>query len=392
MKAWIINAHALPPSQGGGTRHYSLVKAMNAAGDDAVIIASDAHYAYGTKLASKAGREVLDGVPFHWVPAPVYKGAGVKRIWNHLVFSQRVTRLGPGLERPDVIVGSSPHFFAAWAAERLARRLRVPFVLEIRDFWPESLVDFAGVPESHPMVRWMRKIEPRLYGNAAQIVSLLSRAPEYLSRFGAAEKCVWVPNGIDLSLAPVPSAPPGEKPMHLMYSGAHGVANGLSTLVQAMRLLDPSEVMLSLVGDGPLKPQLVAEAESLRHVRFLDSVPKTQIFDLLQTADAFTTLAVNAKVFKWGISPNKVFDYLAMARPVVFAGRVPDSPVELAQAGVLTDVTPESLAEGILKVAALTANDRAAYGASGRRYVEENHDMAKLAMKFREALVTASRG
>lgn len=392
MKAWIINAHALPPSQGGGTRHYSLAKAMNAGGDEALIVASDAHYAYGSKLTTKRGREELEGVPFYWVPAPVYKGNGVKRVFNHLVFAQRVTRLGPGLARPDVIVGSSPHFFSAWAAERLARRMGVPFVLEIRDFWPESLVDFGGVPESHPMVRWMRKIEPRLYGNAARIVSLLSRAPEYLGRFGAAQKCVWVPNGIDMTIAPKPCPAPGGSPMQLIYSGAHGVANGLSTLLEAAAMVDPALVRISLVGDGPLKPKLIAQRDALglKHVEFLDSVPKSKVFAILEQADAFVTLAVDANVFKWGISPNKVFDYLAMERPVVFAGRVPDSPIELAQAGVITDVTPESLAAGISQVAGMSADERAKFGTAGRAYVQEHHDMAKLAMKFRAVLADAA--
>jgi len=395
LNAWIVNAHALPPSQGGGTRHYSLVKTLNENGFNATLIASDAHYAFGKRLTSRRGRELLEGVPFYWVPAPIYKGNSLRRVLNHIVFAQRVAALrpNPDLPKPDVIVGSSPHFFAAWAAERLARRMGVPFVMEIRDFWPQSLVDFGGVPESHPMVRWMRGIEPRLYKNSARIISLLGRAHDYLKSFGIPEdRVVWVPNGIDLRIAPAPTPQPNNTPFVVTYSGAHGVANGLDTLLDAAAKLKGEPIKIRLVGDGPLKPALVAraQAENLTNVEFLDSVAKSQIFGVLQQSDAFTTLAVDAAVFKWGISPNKVFDYLAMARPIVFAGRVPDSPVEMAKAGIITDVDAESLAAGLRSASQLSLEERTVLAANGRAYVEANHDMEKLALRFGDALRAAA--
>lgn len=392
MKAWIINDHAQPPSQGGGTRHYTFARELNELGHGITLIASDTHYAYGTKVASRGGLECLDGVPFYWIPTPAYSGAGVKRVLSHLRFSLQLLKLRPtdSLPDPDVIVGSTPHFWQAWAAELLARRRKKPFVLEIRDFWPQSLIDFGGISESHPMIRWMRKVEPRLYRNASMTISLLSRAHEYLKGFGVPEdRFAWVPNGIDLSLLPERTPPPENDPFTITYSGAHGTANGLGALIEAMKLLESEPIKLRLIGNGPLKSKLVADAKGLKAIEFLDSVPKSQIFDLLSRSDAFTTLMVNADVFRWGISPNKVFDYLAVGRPIVFAGRVPDNPVELARSGLIVDFEPKAIAEGFRTMSRTDAAERQQMAARGRAYVEEHHDMRKLAITLIESLERA---
>ena len=300
-------------------------------------------------------------------------------------------RHGRNLEGPDVIVGSSPHFFAAAAADKLARRLRVPFVLEIRDIWPQSLVEFGGIPESNPMIRWMRRVEPRLYRNAKVIISLLPLVSSYLEKFNAAEKFCYVPNGIDEHFLPEVSEPPAGQTTVLMYSGAHGVANGLSELVAAMALLKNDKVKLVLIGEGPQKSKLIDQARSsgLTNVEFRPAVPKDKVFNVLAEANVFVTLAVDAPVFKWGISPNKVFDYLAMNRPVLFAGRVPESPVEKAGGGLVVDPDATSIANGIRQFVNMKQPERTAMAESGRKYVLANHTFARLAGDFELALIKA---
>lgn len=390
MRAWIINAHAIPPSQGGGTRHYSFAKALNSAGHDLTLIACDTHYAYGKKVATKLGYELIEGVPFYWVPAPVYSGTGLKRVYSHLIFATRILRLQPGaIGDPDVILGSSPHFWQAWAAEILARRLKKPFVLEIRDFWPQSLVDFGGVSERHPMIRWMRKVEPRLYSNSRSIISLLSRAQDYLRGFPIDEnKIVWVPNGIDLNLVPKPTPQPNNSPFVITYSGAHGTANGLDRIVNAMSMLKDQPIQMRFIGDGPQRTKLIQQANdlALTNIQFQESVPKKDIFGELAKADAFTTLGVNADVFKWGISPNKVFDYMAMNRPIIYGGRVPDNPIERAGSGLIVDFDATALAEAFISLANAPVEARQAMAESGRQYVEAHHDMAILAKEFLRGL------
>ena len=123
--------------------------------------------------------EFVDGVRFLWLRTPPYSGNTVGRIWNMLVFGFRVWRgtgWGP-IERPDVIVGSSPHLFAALAAERVAARLSVPFVLEVRDLWPQTFVDVDGYSRHHPFVALLERIERYLYRSARDLEDLLPLRP-----------------------------------------------------------------------------------------------------------------------------------------------------------------------------------------------------------------------
>ncbi|WP_082077929.1 glycosyltransferase family 4 protein [Thermus filiformis] len=299
MNVWMVNHYALPPSQAGITRHYTLAKELLKRGHQVIIWASS--FNHGTKEERLANREthkleLTDGVPFYWIRTPPYKGNSPARVWNMLTFSYRVWQLGRGfrLAKPDVILGSSPHPFAALAAEWLASHFRVPFVLEVRDLWPQSLIDLGDIPPSHPFVVLLDKIERHLYRKASTIVTLLPDAGEYMTAKGAdPSRVVWIPNGIDLELVPTPSPPQPKEPFTVMYAGAHGLANGLELALEAAHLLEKEgwgrRVRFRFVGDGPEKPTLIRRARELGlgNVSFEEPVPKGEVYTLLNQADAF---------------------------------------------------------------------------------------------------------
>ena len=405
MKILMINHYAFPPSQPGGTRHFSLAKALIAMGHPTTVVASAFdHITRTDRLApGEALRaEVHGGVPFLWLHTPGYHGSGgPARFWNMLVFARAVEHhLLPHLDgRPDLIVGSSPHLFAAQAGLRLARRLKVPFVLEIRDVWPQSLVDVMGVPSWHPVVWVMERIERELYREADHIITLLPGIGSRVEAKGGDPRAVtWVSNGIDLSLLPPVRASEDRDPFTFMYAGSHGQTNALEVMVEAAALLQaraarlPKRLKLVLMGTGPEKPRLQAQARALglANLEFRDPVPKLEVYGALAQADAFWASTHASRLWQHGISFNKLFDFMAMARPTVIGLDCPNNPIAEAECGIT--VRPgdaEALAEGMAQLVALAPEARREMGLRARNQVAERYDSRILAARFEAALQTA---
>lgn len=398
---WILNHYAQVPGSAGGTRHYSLARHLLSHGWSSSVIAASVELNTGLqRLASGEIKrlEVFEGVPFLWVRTPTYKGNNSGRIKNMLVYTFRVLmpNVTHDLPRPDIIIGSSVHPFAALAGLLLARLHQVPFVFEVRDLWPQTLIDMGHIHNRCFMTWLLRQLELLLYRRSSRIVVLLPKAVDYIAPLGIpAERVVWIPNGVDISAHPA-SCPPKRKrndSFVLMYFGAHGQANGLDNILRAMKLVSeqvsPGSIKLRMVGDGPLKPDLIRLSEklALRYVSFEPPVPKKDIPALAAEADAFVFNLVNVPVFRYGISSNKLFDFMAGTRPIIFCCDTSNNPVEAAHAGITVPPgDPGSLAQAILKVSRLPADARHSMGCSGRRYVEENHDYIHLAGRLAEIL------
>lgn len=397
---WILNHYAQEPGGAGGTRHFHLAEHLAEHGWEATVIAASVELNSGRQRLG--GREAfrherISGVPFLWVRTPAHEGNGVGRMLNMLAYTCQVLRRGitRTLPRPDVVIGSSVHPFAAVAGAFLARRFNVPFVFEVRDLWPQTLVDMGRLRDGSFVTWSLRKLELWLYRRAARIVVLLPNAWEYIVPLGIPrEIIVWIPNGVDLALFPLLAPPPSEPgKFTLMYFGAHGQANGLDNVLEALKIVQEKangrSIRLRLIGGGPLKPALVAQAEQmgLSNVNFEPAVPKNQIPGLASQADAFVFNLIDAPVFRYGISSNKLFDFMASGRPVVFSCNALNNPVKVANAGLTVGAgKPEALADAILRIAATPAEDRQRMGRAGRNYVEQNHDFDQLSARMAKLL------
>jgi glycosyltransferase involved in cell wall biosynthesis len=343
---------------------------------------------------------MIDGVKLVRVrSATSYRGNGIARMLNIAEFALRVRWLGRScfhgeLARPDIIVGSSPHLFAAWAAEWLSRRLHARFVFEVRDLWPESLVALGVFGRRHPVVVALRALERHLYRRADAIVSLLPEAWRYIARQRRVprEKITWIPNGASLDQPAVEAASTGEpRPLTVMYLGAHGRANALDDLLTAARMTKEQRLPIRfvLVGDGPEKANLIAGASrlGLDYVTFQDPVPKTEVARTLAGADVLVALLEDTPLYEYGISLNKLFDYMAAGKPIVLAGSVAHNYVEIAQCGfAIPPRDADALARSLADLAAMPDEARREMGARGRAYVKANHSWDLLAERLAVAL------
>lgn len=396
-QVWIVNHYAQEPGGPGGTRHHALARHLEAYGWQASIIAGSNELNTGRQRLARGEphrRETREGVSFCWLRTAEHASLP-GRLIGMLGFTLRVVT-SPclrDLPPPDVVIGSSVHPFAAWAGLRLARRYRVPFIFEVRDLWPQTLVDMGAAREGSLAVRMLRWLERHLYRAAARIVVLMPRADDYIVRLGIPrDRVVWIPNGVDLS-GPEPPPPQLHAAFTLMYFGAHGQANGLDNILAAMAQLRELDlvrpVRLRLIGDGPLKPRLVEQARrlGLENVVFEPSVPKAAIAGLAAEADAFIVNLVDLPIYRYGISLNKLFDYLAAGRPIVFAGASANDPVAEARAGLsVPPGDPGALAGAIARLVALPEAERAEMGRNAHAYVQTHHDFRVLARRLADCL------
>jgi glycosyltransferase involved in cell wall biosynthesis len=391
MRIWIINHYALPPSSAGGTRHYNLAKQLMQRGHEVLIVAANYNHFSQTYIATTAKIGEVDNtydVPFIWIPTPAYRGNTLSRFWNMLAFSWKILRKKylPTDTPPDVIIGSSPHLFSAFSAEKLARRLKIPILLEIRDIWPDTLVDLGRISNRHPLIRLMKSIELRLYKRADRVISLLPAADKYLTKCGVpAEKILWLPNAIDADNLPTYLAPKAPSAFTVMYAGSHGLANDLDTVLDAAKILQEKlsdqPIRILLAGDGPDKLRLMqrVKAENILLIEFINSVPKNEVYTLLNQADVYLMLLKNSPVFRWGISPNKLFDYLLMGRPVIFGVDTPYNPIEKVNAGMsIPPSDPVSLAVAMQKMAKLSKSELSEMGSRGKEFVLQHHNIIHL--------------
>lgn len=385
---WLVNHYAQEPGGAGGTRHFSLAKQLQARGFAPYIIAASTEHNVGRqRLADHESIRVdtIEGIPFVWLRTSPYAGNGLKRLWNMIDFGFRVrsSALLKYIPKPDIVIGSTPDPFAALGAERAAKKHNAKFVCEVRDFWPISLIELGKLKAGHPLARLMFSIESHLYKKAARILVVQQRSDLYLTPRGvAAEKIVWLPNGIDLTMFPDPGPKAPEPSFTFMYFGAHGNGNALDNVLHAMIHVEEKDpegrFRLRLIGDGPLKASLqeLAKTYKLTRVSFEPPIPKRDIPALAAQADALLFNVVDMPILKYGISANKLFDYLAARRPVVFACNAVNNPVEDAKAGITVPAgDAHALADAMLGLAARGPEELLAMGERGRAYVALNHSV-----------------
>lgn len=403
---WILNHYAIPSDLPGATRHYDLGRELIRRGHNVVIIASSFHYYMRTETRLKPGEkwkvENINGIKFVWLRTSHYQRNDWRRIWNMVAFMLRAWRLGrklpklvPETGKPDVVIGSSPHLLTPLAAYWVARHHRVPFLMEVRDLWPQTFIDMGELSARHPVVKALQVLEKFVYHRAERIITVLPLAHEYITTLGIPrEKIIWIPNGVDplrFKDFEFPRSASNER-FKVMYLGAHGQANALDVLIQAAKAVQArgfSEIQFILVGDGPEKPRLVSLAQDLglRNVEFRPPVPKNEVPRILNEADAFILNLEKAAVFTYGISSNKLFDYMIAARPVIFAVDAPNNPVKEARCGLTVPPRdPNALAQAIIKLYQMPKKEREAMGQRGRAYVEEHHDIRKLAQRLEQTL------
>lgn len=413
MNILYINHYAGGPAYGMEHRPFYLAREWVRAGHRVTVVAASQSHVRSRQpaLVARFTREVVEGVEFIWCATPAYSSNGIGRVINIVAFLRRLGQWRQWLdEKPDVVIASSTYPADFGPARRIARRHGATLVWEVHDLWPLSPIELGGMPRWHPFIVWMQRCENEACAEADLVVSMLPKADAHLRAHGmAADKFVHVPNGIDpaewdhgasAALPPTHAAAiaaaRGKGQLLVAYAGAHGVANALGTMLDAAALLRDEPVTWLLIGGGPEKAALAqrVHSEHLVNVVMLDPVDKVAIPTLLRAMDVLYIGLQSEPLFRFGISPNKLMDYMMAARPVICAIAAGNDPVSEAGCGeTIAPQDPGALAAAVRRMSALPPGARERMGQAGRAQVESHHVYAVLARRFLDAVITSrSRG
>jgi len=399
----IIVTHYFPPETGAPQARLSgLAAAWAADGDDVTVLTGMPNHPTGVIPPEYHGairrRERRDGyrVLRTWLYATPNEGMARKTI-GHLSFMISSVLLGGRASGPaDVIVVSSPTFFAVGAGWLLARLKRARLVVEVRDLWPAIFTEL-GVLTSRPVIRLLEWLELAAYA-AADTVIVVSDGfrANLIGRGVPAGKVHTIRNGVhpgefdpdapaDTRLRARLGASPSD--CLVLYAGTHGISQGLTSVADSAALLTDEPIRFAFVGDGADKQRLrhrVVE-QGLRNVALLPGIPHEQVPALLAAADICLVPLRDVPLFSSFI-PSKMFEYLAAGKPVV-AALAGEAAQILREAGawIVPPADSDALAAAIRTLAA-DPQRRHSMGRQGRCYVEKHFDRGALAQLYRKLL------
>jgi glycosyltransferase involved in cell wall biosynthesis len=328
----------------------------------------------------------------NWLFATPNEGL-VKKTLSHLSFMLSAAVLStPRLRGHDVIVVSSPTFFAVLTAYLMSRVWRIPYVFEVRDLWPGIFVDL-GILKNRMLIRAIEAVEMFLYRKAARVVVVTDSFAQTLRKRGLpAAKVVTITNGVDGSFF-VPGAHENsirvdeglEGKFVVLYMGAHGISHGLSSVLDAAALLhDDPDIVLVFVGEGAEKAKLMRQAGAmgLRRVRFYSGQPKAVTPAWYAAANVVLVPLRGVPLFEQFI-PSKMFEIMACGRPIVASVRG-EARTILERSGGALIVEPEDAAAIAAAIGKLKAQPELAtqLGTAGREFVLKNYNRSVLARRY----------
>ncbi len=365
MHVAYIHQHFSTKKGATGTRSYEMSRRLIAAGHRVTMICGA--YAAGDKdssLTKRVNESDVDGIRVLRIAEPYgQRMSFARRVLAFGRFARTATRLVAKLDA-DLVFATSTPLTVGLPGMKGARKLGVPFVFEVRDLWPELPIAL-GIVRNALLKRYLRRLERRIYFAAAHVVALAPGIAEGVCRTGyPPPRVTMIPNSSDLDLFV-----PTDEPLHderfgepgdfrAVFTGAHGVANGLDAVLDAAAELKrwrTTGIRIVMIGEGNQRERLMERTRQERletHVCWVPPMPKEELARVLPRMDAGLMILRNIPAFYFGTSPNKFFDYIAAGLPVInnypgwLAGLITEHRCGLA---VPPDAS-KSLAEAIVRL------------------------------------------
>lgn len=365
MKILLINQAFVSPDEPGHTRHFEMAKFLQSHGHELVIVASDLNYQTGQRTVERKGifaEQLIDGVRI--LRAYIYPALHRSYFWRVIsFFSFMFSSVWTAFQVRDIdlVLGTTPPIFQAVSAWFVAWIRRKPFLLEVRDLWPEFGVSM-GVLKNPIMIALGRWLEKFLYARATHILVNSPAYKEYMIEKGVPEKKItFIPYGTDVDMfnpqvdgSSIRAELGLQDKFVVLYAGALGQANDIDTVLRAAeRLKLYDKIYFVLFGDGKERPRLQSEAKRMKlsNVIFAGVRPKKDMPRVVASADVCLAILQDIPMFRTTY-PNKVFDYMAAGRATLLVvDGITRTLIESSNGGVCVQPgNDESLAKTILEL------------------------------------------
>ncbi len=400
MNILLINHYAGSPEMGMEYRPYYLSREWIKMGHEVtIILANNSHIRqYNPPQDNDFREEIIDKIKYVWVKTPSYNGNGVGRIKNIYAFVNKINKKADYIAKeykPDVVIASSTYPSDNYVAHKIAKLSKAKYIYEVHDLWPLSPMELGGMSKYHPFIMAMQHGENYAYKNADAVISMLPKTQEHMKTHGLdLKKWYYIPNGIKLSewKTKKPLNSITEKQIKdikakyektVAYTGTLGLANALESLILSAKLAQ--DVGFIIIGKGPERDNLLelVKKENISNVFILNAVGKQEIPSLLELFDFLYIGLQYQPLFRFGISPNKLIDYMMASKPIIQAIEAGNNVVKEVACGI--DIEPENseaIELAIKNLMDLPKSELKQMGDNGREFVLKNHDYKVLAEKF----------
>ncbi len=403
---WILCHHTTPPEFGHFTRHHNLSLHLKEKGYNPTIFAGSVPHNTDTQLIEgKEKYKVYDKYtfPFVFIKTCLYNRSGKKRLlamyqYCANVFSVTKKMIKSGSEKPDVIMGSSGHIFVPVVAIYIAKKLKVPCVVEVRDLWPESIVVYSSkYTKNHPIIKMLYKLEKWIYKKADKIVFTMEGGAKYIQNQGwdneiDLKKVHHINNGVDLKAFDYNKEHytiedkdlDDDSTFKIVYTGSIRRVNNLGIIIDAAKKIQDKNIKFLIWGGGDEleKLQNRVKDENVDNVVFKGSVEKKYIPYILSKSNLNILHYEYSSVFKYGTSQNKNFEYLASGTPVLNTIKIGYDVVEKNNAGISIETqSVDNICNSIMK---LYEMDKAEFEqmCKNARKVAEEYDFSNLTKRL----------
>jgi len=404
MHILIINHYAGSPYHGMEYRPYYLAKEWEKLGHTTTIVAATQSHIRTKNPHNKlkVTDENINGIKYVWVKTRDYSGNGIGRVLNMLDFLKGVRAIISVLanEKPDAVIASSTYPLDNYLAWKIAKKSGAKYVYEVHDLWPLSPMEIGGYSKFHPFIIAMQWAEDFAYARVDKVISILPHAEEYMIKHGLkSEKFVHIPNGVSVDEfsdmeqldEKIKSQIPHDK-FIVGYTGTFGPANSLDTLLEAAAIIQErnDDIFFVLIGGGSEMENLIKIRKklALANTVILDKIPKRQV----QNALSLFTISIIAwknkpSLYHFGVSPNKIFEYMYAGKPIIQAIQAGNDLVHDAACGLtITPQNPWAMADAIVELYNMSKEKHEEMGRNAKQYVLKNHTYEYLSIKFIDSL------
>ena len=404
MNILFISHYAGSPDMGMVFRPYYFAKEWVKQGHSVTIVAASfTHIRKKNPDIVDDFQEIsIDGIKYVWIKTPKYRNI-VQRVLNICTFVYKLNFNAKGIAHcyePDIVISSSTYNFDIYSAIKIAKYAKAKLVYEVRDLWPLTPIELGGYSKYNPFIIAMQRAENTAYKKADFVVSVLPCVHEYMEQHGLdlGKLCI-IPNGVikndfdydiggsvcDDQLESFFYNEKSKKHIIVGYTGTHGNANALEYLLYAAKILNEKPITFVFFGSGKEKEKIknISSSLCLKNVYFFEPIIKSLMYNLIQYFDITYIGWRNLPIYSFGISPNKLMDYMIAGKPVLHSVKAGNDPVTEAGCGITVEPeNPQAIADGILKLASLSPEERGEMGKRGRNYILKNQTYDILAKKF----------